>query len=209
MKYVTPTLLLMLSAAALRGEGEITIYTRFAQPVPNSSIDSMKAELDAILPLLRFDWRPLDGASGHEVMDEILVVTFKGGCHTAVLPPITTPSGALGWISVTDGQVLPFADVDCDKIRELLGSYLAITPPRERERLMGRAMARVLAHELFHYFAKSTKHSSTGVAKAFYTGADLAADHLNLNAAQLEIVRHSRMHQVTSEPTGPVGGGQD
>ncbi len=192
MKHTSHFVLLMLSAIALRGQTEeptdaLTIYTRFAHPPSSLSLDSMKAELDAVMvPFhFRFYWRPLENVTGHEVVAEVMVVTFKGVCRIDTLPPWGSPPGTLGWTHIADGVILPFADVDCDQIRELMASTLATSSPLQREVLMGRAMARVLAHEMYHFLAHTTKHASSGLAKAHYTGADLARNLMRFDEAQL------------------------
>ena len=45
----------------------------------------------------------------------------------------------------------------------------------ERQSIFGRAVGRVLAHELFHVFTGTTRHRS-GVAKAEFTRRELLAD---------------------------------
>ena len=206
MKRSIRFVLLMLSAMALRGQidepaGALTIYTRFTHPPSALSIGYMKTELDAImLPFnMRFDWRSLEHASGHEVAAEIVVVSFKGVCRADTMRPWGSSAGTLGWTHIADGEILPFADVDCDKIREVMTSPLAISPPMGREGLLGRAMARVLAHELYHFLAHTTKHASTGIAKACYTGADLASNRFRFDEAQLRVVRESRPHRLPGE----------
>ena len=198
MKFLRlPFVLLMFSVIALRGQidesaGALTIYTRFAHPPSPLSIGYMRTELDAImLPFnLRFDWRSLERASGHEVVAEIVVVSFKGACQAE--PPHSNPSAnPLGSTQIADGQILPFADVDCDKIRELIGSSLEHATPPVRERLLGRAMARVLAHELYHFLAHTTRHASTGIAKASYTATELAGGVLRFDEAHLRSLRET------------------
>ena len=192
-------MLLMLSAVALSSRtvdetgfgGDITIYTRFLQSASATSIEYMKAELHAVLPSLRFEWRALDAADGTEVVDQLMVVKFTGACNSDVPVPPAAPSGALGWTYVTGGEVLPFANVDCDKIRELLGPHLAGASPLARGRILGRAMARVLAHELYHFLTKATGHASQGLAKPFYSGGDLASEHFVFEDAQLDQIRQS------------------
>jgi len=188
--------LLMLSATTLRSQidepaGTLTIYTRFAHSPSVLSIGYMKTELDAIMiPFhLRFDWRSLAQASGHEVVAEVVVVSFQGACQADKLAPGGPPAGTLGSTHIADGEILPFADVNCDEIRQVMTAALAVSLPIERESLLGRAMARVLAHELYHFLAHTTKHASTGIAKASYTGAELASNHLRFDEAQLRIVR--------------------
>jgi hypothetical protein len=216
MKYSTPFVLLMLSAMALRGQidepaGALTIYTRFAHSPSAVSIAYMKTELDAVmLPFhLRFDWRSLEDATGHQVVAEIVVVSFQGVCEVDSLPPGGPPAGMLGWTHIADGQILPFADVDCDKIREVMTLTLAVSPQSERARLLGRAMARVLAHELYHFLVHTTKHASTGIAKASYTGAELASNCLRFDEAQLRIVLERRPHRSPGETHGTAAVGEE
>lgn len=195
--------LLMFSASMLRGQigkpaGALTIYTRFSSAPSSQSVGFMQTELDAImLPFhMRLDWRSLERASGNEVVEEVMVVSFKGACRADALTPLGPPSGMLGLTHISNGEILPFADVDCDKIREVMTSRLAICPPSERARLLGRGMARVLAHELYHFLANTTKHASSGIAKAYYTGDELASNRLRFDEAQLRIVCARLPHGV-------------
>ena len=174
----------------------ITIYTQFAHPPSAQAVAYMKTELDAIMaaPDLHFDWHSLDEVNGHEVMAELVVVRFEGACQPDSLPFLDATRGPLGWTQVSNGEILPFLDVDCDRIRQLLNTTFARAVPAERLRLMGRAMARVMAHELYHFLTKTTKHSSSGVAKASYSAADLTSAYLRFEEAELDLVREGRLH---------------
>jgi hypothetical protein len=210
MKFSAAFVLLMFSAVALRGQiddpsGALAIYTRFSHPPSALSIAYMKTELDAIMrPFsLRLNWRSLEQGGGHEIVTNLVVVSFQGVCQADTLPHWNPSAGNLGWTHIADGQILPFADVDCDSIRRLMTASLASAGPPERERLLGRAMARVLAHELYHFLARTTRHASTGIAKASYTGSDLASGFLLFDEAQLRSVRRmpaSEPAPLTSSP---------
>jgi len=189
----------------------VTIYTQFAHPPSAVSVEHMKTELDAIMaPLdLHFAWRSLEQVNGHEALFEIVVVSFQGTCRSDQLLPEESPMRALGWTHITDGQVLPFSEVDCDRIRGLMTSPLAAAGPGERARLLGRAMARVLAHELYHFFTNTTNHAHSGIAKACYTGAELAGEQLRFGDAQLRKVRNGRLRELLSDihhADEPAGG---
>lgn len=194
------------------GAGPVAIYTQFVHAPSSRSVEHMKTELNAIMaPLnLHFDWRSLERANGREAVAEIVVVSFQGTCRSDVLPPQVSHISALGWTHMTDGQVLPFSEVDCDRIRELMMAALTWARPAERERLLGRAMARVLAHELYHFFTNTKEHAHNGIAKPCYTGAELAADQFRFEEAQLQRVRNGRLHGLLSPAHGaaePPGDG--
>jgi hypothetical protein len=187
----------------------VTIFTSFAHAPDTSVMDRMKAELDAVMVRigLRFQWRSLELADGHEPMAEIVVVNFRGNCGTHLTRQNVTP-GALGWTQVTDQKVLPFSEIDCDRIRDLMASRLAVADGSEQSRLLGRAIARVLAHEIYHFLSKSTTHAMTGIAKARYTCAELSSEHLEFEASQIRAVRRAMARSLTLNlPTGATAGG--
>ena len=184
--------------------GTVTIYTEFARRPSALSVQYMRTELEAIMaPLgLHFDWRPLGDVTGHQVQPELVVVRFQGECQSEARLPLEMKAGPLGWTHVSDGEILSFTNVDCDRIRDLMTSPLVGTVPAERARVLGRAMARVLAHELYHCFTNTDKHSASGIAKASFTGAELAAACLRFEEAQLDALREA-LHLEAGASSSP------
>jgi hypothetical protein len=144
---------------------------------------------------LRFEWRDLRGPKDVPAV-ELAVVSFKGRCNVAGLQPhnISTP-GALGWTHISDGVILPFTDVDCDEIRIFLQRALLGVSARDREEVFGRALARVLAHELYHIFADTTRHGSCGVAKEAYTVHDLLTAGFRFEDKETRAMRNSKAYE--------------
>ena len=177
----------------------VTVYTQFEQTYSAPTLDEMKRETAAIMgPLgLDFAWRSLGVVRGNEVSAELVVVTFKGDCEMKPWEGIDRgESSALGWTHISDGAVLPFSDVDCDKIRSFIGPELRTVDPKQREFVYGRAMGRVLAHELFHVFTNATHHGSWGVAKASYTARDLVAEHFEFEARDTKALRNGKLKSL-------------
>ena len=54
---------------------------------------------------------------------------------------------------------------------------------------LGRALGRVLAHELYHIFANTTKHARAGIAKSCYTAPELLADEFHLTERRSSFAR--------------------
>jgi len=100
--------------------------------------------------------------------------------------------GALGWTHVSDGQILPFTDVSCDRVRDFAQSGLLSYRAEERPEKYGRALGRVLAHELYHIFANTMHHGSGGVSKESYSVQDLLADDFLFQAKESRMLRVSR-----------------
>src|SRR6185436_19151778 len=111
---------------------------------------------------MALDWRLLEENRGDEPADDIAVLRFKGTCQpeSTLLHVDATPVGriVLASTKISDGHVLPFSEVECDQIRGFIEPVGTGTPP-QRERILGRVLGRVVAHELFHLLARTAKHS--------------------------------------------------
>jgi len=93
-------------------------------------------------------------------------------------------------------------------------------PPAIADQVMGRALGRVLAHELGHYLLRSKVHQPRGLMRAVFTGSDLAAwdrtrfaldssmlPRLRANLARIELlndpaVAANRQGAISSTPDG-------
>jgi len=174
----------------------VRLYTSFQQTPPDAVLDSMQEELANILgPLgVVFEWRSLALATGNEVSAELVVIHFKGRCDALNLEPVDGIPGPLGWTHMSDGEILPFTDVNCDGIRLFMQRELLALPATERQAAYGRALARVLAHELYHIFARTTRHASWGIAKPAYSARDLLAPKLQFERKEGALLRAHQLH---------------
>lgn len=169
------------------------LYTTFKQPPAAGVLHALEDEVESIMgPLGRhFTWRPVSGVHGNEVSAELAVLTFTGRCDVAGMSAREGHPGALGWTHVSDGVILPFSEIDCDRIRVFVQRQLLYYPTSEREATFGRAIARVVAHELYHIFANTTHHGSDGVGKAAYTVEELLSDEFDFERREGEALRHT------------------
>ena len=169
------------------------LYATFQHQPPVIVRHALEDEVESIMgPLGRhFVWRSLAGVNGHEISSELAVLTFKGRCNVEGLTLKEVHPGALGWTHVSDGAILPFSEIDCDRIRLFVQKELLFRKPAEREEIFGRALARVVAHELYHIFANTPHHGSDGVAKAAYTSQELLCDDFVFEEVQSAALRSS------------------
>jgi hypothetical protein len=182
----------------------IVLYTQFSQDPPVAVLDSLEAEVESIMaPIgLTFAWRSLDAASGHQISVELAVINFKGRCDTAGLVPHSFNPGALGWTHISDGNILPFADVDCEAVRGFIQKQLLMVRPEDRAQAFGRALGRVLAHELYHIFANTTRHGSDGVGREFYSVEDLLTGDFQFEARESMALKNSKAHAALASAAG-------
>jgi len=176
----------------------ITLYTSFSEEPPQVVQDALEDELELIMAPIgfHFQWRSLAGVRGNEVSVELAVVTFKGRCDVAGLGARRIQPGALGWTHVSDGNILPFSDVDCDRIRGFIQGALLTVSRNDREEAFGRALGRVLAHELYHIFANTQKHGTVGVAKESYTVQDLMSGDFVFEEREDRALRTGKAHDA-------------
>jgi len=182
----------------------IRLYTQFQQDPPETVLESVQEELENILePLgLGFEWRSLVLNRGNEVSTELAVIHFKGNCDISDLEAADAFPGPLGWTHISDGEILPFSDVNCDGIRLFLQRDLLKLPEKGRPAAYGRAIARVVAHELYHIFAKTTKHGARGLGKAAYSAQELLRTRFEFEKRESDVLRahHLRLVGASSNP---------
>ena len=141
----------------------------------------MKREVaDLLRPSgVALDWRLLENNRGTEAFADLAVMRFRGRCRTdrdPAFPAQDHGRATLGSTWISEGHVLPFGQVQCDQIRQSITD--AGGGPRDS--LLGRAMGRVVAHELFHVLAKTASHTRHGLTKSCYTGTELTARNFSL-----------------------------
>jgi len=104
-------------------------------------------------------------------------------------------------------QVLPFSEADCDRIRAFVSRTLIALPLEDRERAFERAVARVLAHELYHVFTLTEHHASSGVAQRSYTLVELMSEDFWFAEADQRVLSARLVaNRPNDSSTGPVTG---
>jgi len=173
----------------------VRLYTQFQQDPPGTVLESIQEELENILePFgLGFEWRSLALNQGNEISTELAVIRFKGNCDISDLKAADAFPGPLGWTHISDGEILPFGDINCDGIRLFLQRDLLKLPEKDRPAAYGRAIARVVAHELYHIFAKTTKHGARGLGKAACSAQELLRTRFEFERRESDLLRAHRM----------------
>jgi hypothetical protein len=97
--------------------------------------------------------------------------------------------GPLAFAYSSDGDVLPFGQVECDRVKSSLRHLLAGCDYQTGDVLLGRALGRVLAHEMYHMLANERKHTKSGVTRESLTAYELTAKHIDLSAKAVDGLR--------------------
>jgi hypothetical protein len=185
------TLCFVASCLSSRAEGlpelnsPLTLVISTERPLAAATVAEMHREMDKLMlqASIRVEWRELsEFVAGTEVHDLVLV-KFRGNCRIQPTPVYLDERGPMAFTHTSDGEVLPFSEVLCDRVGVAAQSAMAGGEFGRRDELLGRALARVLAHELYHIRGKCNEHGHMGVARKSLTGRELIARTLDFAPA--------------------------
>ncbi len=178
MRHVICALSLLLCLApAIQAKTSLTLIIQFENRHSQESFDAMKSELQVLMKDVAIDWRLLEEMQAGESFPDLVVVKFKGACLMERLPSyLIDERGPLAFTHTAEGQVLPFSEVECDKVRQAIHSAMWGDEYKHADALLGRALGRVLAHELYHVLEHTKKHEKEGVNRSGLTGRQLISD---------------------------------
>ena len=189
----------MVCAAACHGvaapPATIGLFYSFDGDARNSTAQrEMQLEFARILSptSITVEWRALAEAQGAE-FPEIFVIRFHGACSAdgmrgAGRTALDAERTSLARTRMMNDHVLPFSEVDCNLVQR----YIA---PVDRcgfedgNLMLGRALARVVAHEFYHMLTQSPSHARSGIARAEYSREDLTATSFLFTESQTEWMR--------------------
>ena len=165
----------------------VGVFLDFQHGASRQTILAMQREVAAILEVTgaEFSWLALNQDSQSETFDDLAVLRFEGSCKALdEAEGYLTHGAALGSTEISEGEVTPYTSVHCGQIALCLRPYMA-EAGATREALFGRALGRVVAHELYHILSKTREHTRTGVTAALQTPFDLLRDHCPLDRKAL------------------------
>jgi hypothetical protein len=186
------------------------VYLKTSDRQPVGTVEWMKRELGPLMASAgyRVEWMDRQTIIGASGVEALVVVELQGSCG---MPFGMVPAGApfaganslhsLASTTVTDGHVLPFAMVNCANLSRALGPALIPEGGARRDFLYGRAMARVLAHELYHIIVGTPDHTAEGVSKPSFTMGELTSERFEFETAVLAKFRQALPeHPVDTSP---------
>ena len=185
------------TALAETGPGQLedttlAILTTLEEPCPAATLYEMRLEVAEILdPVgLRPVWQSVREDLTGKAFNYVVSVRFQGNCGVWEPPGGLLASEELGLTYITDGEVTPYCLVSCDAVRGLAGPLLFREGRGRAPALLGRALGRVVAHEIYHVLAMTKLHGPRGVAKRSLTAKDLILGSLRFGDAEMTTLRN-------------------
>jgi hypothetical protein len=169
---------------------EVTIVMQFSEGFSPQALQEMQAEADRIVRKagLRLAFRHRHEAE-QESYNELIFFKMSGRCEMDAFPALLDERGPLAFTFTTDGQILAFGEVKCDRLRQSIKTAMVGADFAQGNQLLGRAMGRVLAHELYHMIARTKGHGKGGVARESLSARQLIAEQLDLSDHDCAFVR--------------------
>jgi hypothetical protein len=179
----------------------VMVYLQPGDGLSVMALAEAKFELSSLMRgmAVRVDWWDPEKSPARNDAT-FIVADFKGKCFVpahSLVDGIENVRilGALADTSISDGHILPFAHVNCDVLSRFIGPLLGHHPGSQRERLFGRAIGRLLAHEVYHILAQSRDHAPSGIAKASFSTTDLLAERFEFEPATV-----AKLHESSIAP---------
>lgn len=185
---LTVCLVFVMAATATRPTPSgLTVIMDFRGPHSDSSIREMERESGNILRStgLEVDWKLRSQAEGATFPD-LVVMTFKGSCKFDPGPTVYDELGPLASTKTTDHLIQPFGQVDCDHVVQSARSAMFGGDFAHADVLVGRALGRVVTHELVHMLTHSAEHGHGGVFESALSGKQLIAPTLQLSSLDID-----------------------
>ncbi len=176
---------------------DVTVVIDIRGTFAPAALRQMEKEADSIIGTsgIHLDWRLRDQAF-NTTFNDLVVLTFKGACMLEPAPPLYDELGPYAFTRTENGTVQPFGEVDCDHVVGAARAAMSHNDFPHADLLLGRALGRVVAHELVHMLTRSGQHTSEGIQKPALSGRQLIAGSLNLSMLDVDRLKleHARVH---------------
>jgi hypothetical protein len=185
MTLVRPMIIVVLALAATEAAGapaeRLSILLEFQNRYSPQSVASMQREVERVFQStpVEFGWVSSSEAIAG-VAGRMAVIRFQGECLYQPGLPAPPKGIKLAVTQISDGVVLPFSYVDCDQIAAFVEPAIRGVTRARADMLFGRAMGRVVAHELSHILSRSAAHGTYGVTEPALSVDQLTCDALPL-----------------------------
>jgi hypothetical protein len=152
------------------------------------SLTAMEAEAQRIFDTagLKFDWRLKSDLPAHAQFANVVIFTLSGSCRMDMTPMLIDERGPLAFTYTSDGEVLPFGEVRCDRVKASLQRSPQSIRAHDWNTTFGMALGRVMAHELYHMLSEQGGHTSEGVTKKSLSAQQLVSGSMRLDPEALQ-----------------------
>ncbi len=183
--FVRVTLLVAPLMLSISAKAETGLWLDAPKSSSRLFLKQLKTETDSLLAPagVELAWR--SRGSRDAVNGRSLSLRLEGRCDDAL--SAARVDGPLGWTQVLDGAPTSSMVIDCDRVRAAIAPLVESEPQARRELELGSAVARVLAHEIYHAISGRLEHGTHELTKASLRSRELLWGDGALAEADLHI----------------------
>lgn len=155
----------------------VTVLLEFDQPHSDTSLQVMEKEATSLLTAtgVQVKWLLKSELPHDAQFGDLVSFRVRGHCEMDSDPINVDDHGPLAMAYTANGVVLHFGEVECDRVktavlRTLNADDLTV---RTANDILGRALGRVVAHEMYHILGNEMGHTKDGVTRKSLTANDL------------------------------------
>ena len=195
-------------ASPAPSETPVALILDSATPLPGEVATALHHEVESIFRETgySFHWVNRREMRPDDSFPDLVVIRIKSTCGGSDVPPpaVSKRHAALAWAHVSEGEMLPFIEVDCARLGRMLRAAGFGESALSQRQMMGRALGRVLAHELYHVLTGSSQHAHSGVAQPALSPAHLTTSTLTFTARELSLLTRRSYAARQTEPPAPT-----
>jgi predicted nucleotidyltransferase len=169
---------------AVPAGSRLTVLLDFEGRETSVALNKLQRELQSILGSTGFtlDLQLKKQVPPRTEFSELVVFKMKGHCSAGPFPiaALSDERGALAMTYSSDGELLPFGEVECDRVRTALERVFGRNAVSLHQSEYSIALARVMAHEIYHMLGNSKEHTKEGLTKHSLSSRDLYQGRLLL-----------------------------
>jgi predicted nucleotidyltransferase len=173
---------------------DVTVLVDFEKPYSEASVDALRSELQTLFAPwgLKIDLRVKNQLPPGAEFNQLMVFKMKGACSMVSMPigALSDERGPLAMTYSSDGELLHFGEVECDRVRHSLERVLGKGHSEKRQTALGTALGMVMAHEMYHMMANVKGHTGAGVTKHSLSAEEMLAGDLAIPDAARKAVQH-------------------
>jgi hypothetical protein len=172
---------------------DVTVIVDVKGTYSEAAFREMRREAGQIVQSsgVRLGWKTRSEAE-NATFNDLVVMTFRGACAFDPAAPIYDELGPLAITRTANGEVQPFGEVNCNRVGNAIRPAMFGEDYSKGDLLFGRALGRVVAHELVHMLTRSGQHAREGVQKAALSGKQLISTSLPLDADDVDRLAEDR-----------------
>jgi hypothetical protein len=183
-------------AATVSNALPVTVVLDYDHPQSGTSFLAMQSKLQVTMQNagVQVDLRKKSTLTKTSEFEYLLVFKMKGTCSMSAenRKALAREGQPLAMAFTAGSEVLPFGEVECDRVRQSLQRVLGMGAHSDKdEQLYGSALAMVMAHEIYHMVTNTKHHTREGVTKERLSARDLLDGKLPLSEAARNAIERS------------------